>query len=423
MLKKIYEESLTFFSNMPKDIRKNYGQFLTDVNTAIYMAGLFDFNVEKDKIRVLDPGAGTGILSAAFVVRAFESGIKKIELLCYENDKNILPRLIDNLVLLKEAYGTSFIYSIIDDNYIISQKENYNSSTDKLFDYIISNPPYLKISKDAAEAAAMPDICYGTPNLYFLFLGMSIFNSSHNAEIVYIIPRSWTSGAYFSRFRKKLLQNTSIEQIHLFIDRNNNFKSDDVLQETIIIKLKKTNKQSKNILITSSNNTSDFEKITKMNIDSNLIIGKNEFIYLIKDEVELKCFKMISKFNDTLLTNGFKMKTGLVVDFRETDILREEKEGNYPLFYSSSVKNPFVIFPSGHIYEYISPKKKGSIQKNTNYLFVKRFSSKEEKKRLQCSMYFSTKFSMYDFISTQNKVNFITSETGVMTDDELYGLY
>lgn len=38
------------------------------------------------------------------------------------------------------------------------------------FDFVIGNPPYMKIAKDAPEALAMQDVCYGAPNLYFLLL-------------------------------------------------------------------------------------------------------------------------------------------------------------------------------------------------------------------------------------------------------------
>lgn len=70
------------------------------------------------------------------------------------------------------------------------------------YDMVIGNPPYMKIAKDAPEARAMPDVCYGAPNLYFLFAEMGMFNLIPNGELVYIIPRSWTSGAYFKNFVK-----------------------------------------------------------------------------------------------------------------------------------------------------------------------------------------------------------------------------
>lgn len=59
--------------------------------------------------------------------------------------------------------------------------------------------------------------------------------------MVYIIPRSWTSGAYFKRFRKYFLTEGKLKHIHLFVSRNKVFDKEDVLQETIIIKVQKTN--------------------------------------------------------------------------------------------------------------------------------------------------------------------------------------
>lgn len=38
----------------------------------------------------------------------------------------------------------------------------------KKYDFVIGNPPYMKIPKDAPEATAMPEVCYGAPNLYFI---------------------------------------------------------------------------------------------------------------------------------------------------------------------------------------------------------------------------------------------------------------
>lgn len=56
--------------------------------------------------------------------------------------------------------------------------------------------------------------------------------------MVYIIPRSWTSGAYFKKFRQKFLDEGALEHIHLFVSRDKVFEKESVLQETIIIKAK-----------------------------------------------------------------------------------------------------------------------------------------------------------------------------------------
>jgi len=88
---------------------------------------------------------------------------------------------------------------------------------------VIGNPPYMKIPKDAPEAVAMPSICYGTPNMYFIFAAMSLFNLQEEGEMVYIMSRSWTSGAYFKRFREYFLTEGKIVHIHLFVSRKNIF--------------------------------------------------------------------------------------------------------------------------------------------------------------------------------------------------------
>ena len=68
---------------------------------------------------------------------------------------------------------------IITENYITSQYLDFNHMlggnwNPEKYDIVIGNPPYMKISKDAPEATAMPSVCYGAPNMYFIFAAMII---------------------------------------------------------------------------------------------------------------------------------------------------------------------------------------------------------------------------------------------------------
>ena len=131
----------------------------------------------------------------------------------------------------------------------------------------------------------------------------------------------------------------------------------------------------------------------------------------------------MNEWKDTLPTLGLKMKTGLTVDFRNRDVLRDDAEEKaVPLFYSQHIKDGKVIFPVGRDKEYILTEQKGLLQENTNYLFVKRFTAKEEKRRLQCGVYLAKKYPTYKVISTQNKINFITG-LQELSDCLVYGLY
>ena len=54
---------------MPKKERKTYGQFFTSMETARFMARLYKLDEKTGRVSVLDAGAGSGILSCAFIER------------------------------------------------------------------------------------------------------------------------------------------------------------------------------------------------------------------------------------------------------------------------------------------------------------------------------------------------------------------
>lgn len=399
MLDVVVEQTNKYIEQMLKKERKKYGQFFTSRETAEYMASMFSDLGMKEEISILDAGAGSGILSCALLEKVAQySNIEKVKLVCYETDERILNILRKNLELIKEKINYIFEYEIRTDNYIVSQNLDFNgmmgrNPNPEKYDFIIGNPPYMKISKDALEVKAMPNICYGAPNLYFLFAAMGLFNLEQEGEMVYIIPRSWTSGAYFRKFRDYFLTEGKLEKIHLFGSRNKVFDQEDVLQETIIIKIRKTDKIPDNVLITSTVSNKDFCNRSELEVPYNIVVsGEQKFVYLITEKSELDVLKRINKWTTTLPDIGLRMKTGLTVDFRNRDILRnEDEEGAIPLFYSQHIKDGMVCFPIQKENQYVVTSQKGLLQKNKNYLFVKRFTAKEERRRLQCGVYLAKK--------------------------------
>lgn len=429
LLDRIVESTTEYIDTMPKSLRKKYGQFFTSKETAVFMASLFDISDNSKDISILDPGAGSGILSVALLERINDLSIETVKLVCYENDDNIISILKSNLKYAKNNVSFQLIYEIRNENYILSNEIDYKcmlgaDPNPYKFDIIIGNPPYKKIPKDAVEAQAMPDICYGAPNLYFLFTEMALFNLKNDSEMVFIIPRSWTSGAYFNAFRQKLFSESVIEHIHLFISRDKVFENESVLQETMIVKLRKTNPKPEYITITTTNSNKDFSEITSFEAPYDIVVcGKEKYVYLVTNSEEVETLRQLNQWNDTLLTLGFKMKTGLTVDFRNREALRDvAEETAVPLFYSQHIQSGKVIFPIGKEHEYLVTAQSGLLQKNANYLFVKRFTSKEEHRRLQCGVYLSRKYPDYKQISTQNKINFIDGLKG-LSECVVYGLY
>ena len=497
----------SYISSMPKEIRKAYGQFFTAKETALFMASLFTVKNCATTLSILDPGAGSGILSMALIDRLQEHpNLQDLKLVCFENDPNIIELLQANLAYAAKHSKIKLNYRIVESNYILSQQEAYHrayhsyfheakkrvnsaskasaqplsitdteateasqlKSSDAVaidghspsslknnqqhsfptkpfqgkeldsflgkeleplqelehFDVVISNPPYRKINKEAWEAKAMEYVCYGAPNLYFLFAAMSMFNLKDEGQMVYIIPRSWTSGAYFKRFRHKLVQEGVLEHIHLFVSRDKVFTSESVLQETMIVKLKKTRAKPNTVKITTSKSNADCAAQTSFEAPYDSVInGADDYVYLITSKEELSTLSSINKLQDTLPSLGLKMRTGLTVDFRNKECLKDkEDKDNVPLFYAQHLKNGKVKFPLGIANEYLSQDKQGLLQANKNYLFVKRFTAKEEKQRLQCAVYLASKQAKFNKISTDNKLNFIEGNDN-LEDSIVYGLY
>lgn len=429
MIDSVFQRTIEYIDQMPKSLRKSYGQFFTSPETAAFMAGMFNIPSQK-VISILDPGAGSGILSAALIERMQEvSSVQEIVLVCYENDPNILGLLKENLKWISDRSRKKILWEIVTDNYILSQLSDYNLMLDARsdppkYDLIIGNPPYKKVAKDAPEALAMPDVCYGAPNLYFLFAAMSLFNLKDEAEMVYIIPRSWTSGAYFKKFREKLFEMGCLEQIHLFVSRDKVFEKESVLQETIIIKVKKTSVRPEMITISSSQSNRDFCEKTVFEVPYTTVVnGRESYVYLVTNEEEADTLKILNNLQETLPSIGLRMKTGLTVDFRNREALRDHAEEKaVPLFYSQHIQNGKVVFPTGKEHEYLVTEQSGLHQRNTNYLFVKRFTAKEEHRRLQCGVYLAKKYPEYREISTQNKINFICGLRD-LSECIVYGLY
>lgn len=178
-------------------------------------------------------------------------------------------------------------------------------------------------------------------------------------------------------------------------------------------------------MITSTNTNKDFDCCKSLIVPYDLVVlGEELYVYLVINDEEVAVLDKLQRWDKTLPDLGLRMKTGLTVDFRNRDLLRDEKEeGTIPLFYSQHIKQGEVQFPIQKDNEYILTDQKGLMQDNRNYLFVKRFTAKEESRRLQCGVYLSKRFPKYIKISTQNKINFIDGLFTEMSECLVYGLY
>jgi adenine-specific DNA-methyltransferase len=415
---------------MTKNQRKPNGQFFTSISAAKYMAELF--TPKADTVKFADLGAGTGILTSAVLDHLFTGNmVTGIIVDLFENDEKVRQVLKQNISSWKsiaiekdiELKVNLYVDNFIDDNKLKWFNGFYNGE----YDFIISNPPYKKIPKASEEATIMNDVVHGQPNLYFLFMAMACKLLKDNGEMVFIVPRSWTSGLYFRKFREYLLENMQIELVHQFVSRKKVFENENVLQETIIIKAIKTEQQINEIVISASESIDDFSNPTLLNVPYDLCVqkGENHYVFLPTEKEEIEILKTMQSFGDTLEELGFHMKTGPTVDFRTMDMIYDEPTDNtLPLLWAQNFCDGKIEFPvSSQSGQYISNDKKSLLISKDNYLLIKRFSSKEEKRRLQPAIMLSSDIKEYDYFSAENHLNYVMNTQGGLNLQEVYGLF
>lgn len=427
MIKEILANTQLYIANNSKDERKDKGQFFTSIETARYMAN----GVKAETTNfVLDMGAGTGILSAAVVEKLLRSKkTKSISITMYENDENIIPVLKSNIELMRMRCAKQNVTLKIDikqENFIIANEHNWEQKQCQQYDVVISNPPYKKINKDSNESRAMIDIVYGQPNIYGLFMAMGLNLLREKGIFITIVPRSWTSGLYFKEFRKYLLNNLNIKKMHLFVSRDKVFKEETVLQETMIIFGEKSKKQRARVTITTSEENGNFKKVEKRVVPRSTVLSNNDNHYVLlptsKDEQDVLTF--MSELPETLESLGYSFKTGPVVEFRNEDIISKTHFVDaVPLIRPLHMNQGGIEFPIDTTKnQYIKYKESDVLfVSNVNTILLKRFTTKEENRRLQPAMVLEGTFP-YDNYAIENHVNYLVKAEDDIGQEELYGL-
>ena len=398
-------------------MRSLLGQFMTPAPIARFMASMFD-PISSDSVRLLDAGAGVGSLSAAFLesIASREQTPSSVESVAYELDPVLIDYLSSTLSDCCEFYrenGWNLSSVIKSQDFLeagavmLSKGLLAEKEEQKRFTHAILNPPYKKISANSPHRKWLRGIGIETSNLYTGFIVTAIKLLQPGGEIVAIVPRSFCNGPYFKPFRDFLLSETALKNIHVFESRTKAFKDDEVLQENIIFHAKKGTPQA-DVVITASgggaftlddeSGTLVVEDLTTRTVGIDSVVKRGDvekFIHIASTELEQHVVDRISVYQHKLDKLNIKVSTGPVVDFRlRNDIKAMPEDGTVPLLYAShftksgvqwpkSGKKPNAIFPSTSATKWLMPN-------NGSYVVTKRFTSKEERRRVVAWVYDSS---------------------------------
>jgi len=375
--------------------RASLGQFMTPGVVAEFMASMFrDLGTE---IRLLDAGAGVGSLTAALVQEALgrKPKTRTIEATAYEVDPVMLSGLrevFDTCEKAARRARSRFVGRIVERDFIEEGSAFlapglFRNESAPRFNAAIMNPPYRKIGSHSLERLRLRSAGIETSNLYAAFVGLAIRLLEPGGELVAITPRSFCNGPYFRPFRRLLLDEMALLRVHVFESRNRAFRGDAVLQENIIFHAKKGAGLGKVILSTSA---APGESVTERSVPHAAVVDSkdpNAFIHLATSGEDARMAQRMAALPCGLADLGITVSTGRVVDFRARDFLRDDPGPcTVPLIYPAHFNGGYVAWPKpgGRKANALADEEgtQALMVPNETYVLTKRFTSKEERRRV-----------------------------------------
>jgi adenine-specific DNA-methyltransferase len=389
-------------------------------------------------VRLLDAGAGAGALTAAFITRLCKknNGVRCIEATLYELDPLIQGALLETVQkcerLCSEA-GIRFGFTIHPSDFVqeISARlsDGLFATTAPAFDAAIVNPPYRKISTGSIERRKLHYAGVETSNLYAAFIALIQRLLAPGGQLVGITPRSFCNGPYFRSFREDFLGNLELHRLHVFESREAAFRDDSVLQENVIFHAVKGRNQPRRLVISTSTGESE-SAVAAGVIPFAEVVHSNDpekFIHIPSTLGHAAAKKTMDGLNSSLASLGLIVSTGRVVDFRVKDALRREPEaGTVPLVYPCHFNGGAVHWPK------LESRKPNAILNNDEtrpwlvrsgvYLLTKRFTSKEERRRLVACL-FDPQIVQAEFVGFENHLNYFHANGGGIDRHLAVGLF
>lgn len=383
------------------------GQFFTPRATAGLLASML--SQRTGGWRLIDPGAGVGSLTAALVARwLLHTDSPEMSVLAYEIDPDLAEPLEATLVAaskLATSFGRALHTTVRIDDFVLKPPPAGVGNV------VLMNPPYKKLNVGSAEQVALaqgPESVRIT-NFYAAFLVRAVRALELGGDLVAITPRSFANGPYFRELRLELLKRASFRRLHLFEARDRVFADTEVLQENLIFSMR-TGALPGDVEITTSCDAEG--EVSTLACRHDQVVHPNDrhhFIRLPSNDQALAVAERMAAMPSTLSELGLAVSTGRVVDFRARESLRAGAGvDTVPLVYPQNLKAGVVRWP-------VATKKPQALLRvaatgslllpNEHYVVVKRFSAKEEPRRVVAAVADPGAFDGAEAVAYENHLN------------------
>ena len=425
--------------------RKAHGLYLTSVAVADFMARRV--RASSERMRILDPAAGAGILACAAIeaLASRPDGPRAVDLVAHEIDPGLIAPLravLGHLADWCRSGGVELVVRVEASDFVLQNAEalrpldgaTRRHGPERDFDAVISNPPYFKVSKSDPRAVAAACVVHGQPNIYGIFMAVGAAVLRPGGDFVFIVPRSFASGPYFRRFRSVFFGMIRPSEVHVFGSRRDAFSRDEVLQENVVVSgMREDHWHARtpqpDLMVSASRGVADIaaaeRRALPMQKALDLSTPDMPLLLPLTDEDDM-ALELVGEWRDNLHSLGLDISTGPVVPFRATGLVEDDGEvpgSHAPLLWMNHVKPMEVTWPLNRRKpEYI--KRVGAralLVANGNYVLLRRFSAKEELRRLTAAPCLAARLETAE-LGIENHLNYIHRPGGALTEDEAWGL-
>lgn len=416
------------------DSRKMQGQFLTPEPLARFMAE--ELGTIANGEHVLDPAMGSGTLLCAVIDHLIAAG-KPMELWLdgFELDEElytVAKAVLREAVAEAAKHGITIHLHLFHADFVLNGLQFLRPSLldtpvgERYYQHILANPPYFKINTKDARRQAVEGLLNGHTNIYTLFMGLAA-RMLKGGRACFIVPRSFCSGTYFTRFRREFLDHVAVQRVHLFEARDDAFSQDDVLQENLVITFSPRDELFDHLIEISS--SASLEAIANgihpRQVTQEQFVSPLGLFRLPTSEIDEAILDVVDNWPDTLHIYNMEISTGPVVPFRSTQHLLDEPAdvSSVPFLWMRHIKPQQVTWPINGSFrkpQYIAYEP-SLLVRNTNYVLLRRFSAKEEARRLVAAPYLADDYP-FESIGLENHLNYIYCRNREMTMYEAVGL-
>lgn len=369
------------------------GQFFTPARAAELIAAMATLP-RGGTVRILDPGAGAGSLTAALVARFLdESPGVEIEVMAVEIDERVVPFLAETLDDCKQTAakrGVRLTSQVVVGDFIAGSTGLLERvpALEGPFDVVVMNPPYAKLGLSSVHRQALQVEGVDCPNLYAAFLALGAAALRDGGQLVAITPRSFANGVYFEGFRRHLLAAVSLDRIHTFESRSTVFADTGVLQENVVFAATKGGSRRRVTLSSSRGHTDD---VASRQVPYDVVVHPDDarqFIRITTDDGAPTIAGLPGRLSDL----GVTASTGKVVDFRVRDWLVEAGAADaVPLVYPGNIRGGVVEWPreirKAQGFVSADLRARALLVPSGHYVVIKRFSAKEERRRVVAAVW------------------------------------